>query len=70
MIKSELPQLYRLLETDYDRVFERLARNSILEVASGYTASSYWTNRIAIGEEMNKNLNLNFKKVHAEVKGF
>lgn len=36
--KDELQQLYRLLGNDYRRVFERLARNSVLEVASDYTA--------------------------------
>jgi hypothetical protein len=70
LIKGELPQLYRLLETDYDRVFERLARNSVLEVASGYTASAYWTKRVEIGDEMKKNLDKNFRSVHAKVMGF
>ena len=70
MIKEELPQLYRLLETDYDRVFERLARNSVLEVASNYTANAYWTNRVEVGDNMKKKLDENFKKVHAKVMGF
>lgn len=58
------------METDYDRVFERLARNSVLEVASGYTANAYWTDRVAIGEKMKTNLDKNFKGVHARVMGF
>jgi len=70
LIKEELPQLYRLLETDYDRVYERLARNSVLEVASSYTASAYWLDRVKIGDDMRKNLDTNFKKVHAKVMGF
>ena len=70
LIKEELPQLYRLLETDYDRVFERLARNSVLEVASGYTANVYWTKRVEIGDKMKINLDKNFKSVHARVMGF
>ena len=65
-----MPQLYRLLETDYDRVFERLARNSVLEVASNYTANAYWTNRVEVGENMKLKLDENFKKVHAKVMGF
>lgn len=65
-----MPQLYRLLETDYDRVFERLARNSVLEVASGYTAAAYWKKRVEIGNAMKANLDKNFKNVHARVMGF
>ena len=58
------------METDYDRVFERLARNSVLEVASGYTANAYWTKRVEIGDKMKINLDKNFKSVHARVMGF
>lgn len=62
--------MYRLLETDYDRVYERLARNSVLEVASNFPAADYWNNRTVIGKEMEKNLKSNLAKVHANVVGF
>jgi len=70
LIQDQLPKLYRLLETDYDRVFERLARNSVLEVASNYPAADYWNDRVAVGQAMEANLKLNLNKVHAEIKGF
>jgi len=62
--------LYRLLEVDYDRVFERLARNSVLEVASNYPAADYWNDRTKIGKDMEANLKLNLANVYADVKGF
>jgi hypothetical protein len=37
--------MYRLLQNDYEAIFTRIARNSILHIAGDYHAPSYWKER-------------------------
>jgi len=46
---QELPQMYRLLQNDYEQIYTRIARNSILHIAGDYEAQAYWKNRTEIG---------------------
>lgn len=39
---KKLPDMYRLAGADYEKVFKRIARNAILEVASTFKAPDYW----------------------------
>jgi len=50
--KPELPAMYRLLQNDYEVIFSRIARNSILQVAGTFEAPDYWRNRTLIGKTM------------------
>ncbi len=47
-----------------------IARNAVLEAASGYTAPEYWNKRIIIGEAMKTELTKQMKEMHADVVGF
>jgi hypothetical protein len=37
---------------DFDKIFARIARNAVLEVAGKYKAPSYWQNRTQVGSDM------------------
>jgi hypothetical protein len=37
--------MYRMLQNDYEAVFTRIARNSILKIAGDFHAPSYWEKR-------------------------
>ena len=43
--KSKLPEMYRLLQNDYEAVFTRIARNAVLHVAGDFKAPEYWQKR-------------------------
>ena len=47
--RDKLPLMYRLLQNDYESIFTRIARNSVLHIAGDYEAPGYWTNRTLIG---------------------
>ena len=63
--KDNLTQLYQLANTDYQGTFNRIARDTILKVASDYTAPQYWTDRKSIAERMMKELNQQLNEVFA-----
>jgi hypothetical protein len=44
--------MYRLLQNDYESIFTRIARNSVLHVAGDYNAPDYWKRRTEIGAAM------------------
>ena len=54
--KDELPDMYRLLQNDYESVFTRIARNAVLQVAGDYKAPEYWQKRREIGDKMRMEL--------------
>ena len=62
--------MYRLVAEDYEKVFKRIARNAILEVASTYKAPDYWSKRTEIGIKMRQDLTAALSKSYARVKGF
>jgi len=54
-----------LANTNYQGTFNRIARDTILKVASDYPANEYWFNRKKIGDRMQKDLNQQLKSVFA-----
>ena len=48
--------MYRMLQNDYESIFTRLARNSVLHIAGDYEAPGYWKDRNGIGKSMNETL--------------
>ena len=62
--------LYRLLQNDYESVFTRIARNSVLHVAGDYNASDYWLDRSKIGTNMLSTLVEDLTVAYANVSGF
>ena len=51
-------------------LFSKIARNSVLQVASQFNATDYWNDRQLIGQKMKENLVKNLKTAHTEVTGF
>lgn len=68
--KDELPEMYRMLQNDYEQVFTRIARNSVLHVAGDYIAPQYWLQRAPIGGNMTAQLKHDMGEAHSEVSGF
>jgi len=62
--------MYRLLQNDYEQIYTRIARNSILHIAGDYEAQAYWKNRTEIGMMMNKALINDLNEAFADVSGF
>jgi len=67
---DSLPLLYRLVEQDYESLYEKIARNTILLQAGEFTAPMYWQNRSYIGEQMKQNLNAQLNAAYADCVGF
>ena len=70
LIKDDLPQMYQLLQNDYEAIFTRIARNSVLQIAGGYIAPDYWKKRSQIGMNMTEALKQDLADAHADVTGF
>ena len=68
--KSELPAMYRMMQNDYESIFTRIARNSVLHIAGDYEAPGYWKDRNGIGKSMNETLVHDLDEAHADVSGF
>lgn len=62
--------MYRLLQNDFEPIFTRIARNSILHIAGDYKAPDYWLHRSVIGDAVTKSLIEDLKEAHAIVSGF
>jgi hypothetical protein len=62
--------MYRLLQEDYEVIFTRIARNSVLSIAGDYNAPDYWLERDNIGKSMLESLVTDLNKAHADVSGF
>jgi hypothetical protein len=69
-VKQDLPRMYRLLQNDYESVFAKIARNSVLHIAGDYTAPDYWKQRSNIGEKIKSTLVEDLKQAFASVTGF
>jgi len=59
-----------MLYTDYEKIFARVARNSVLSTAGEYNAPDYWLKRTEIGDAMLANLIRDLKPLHTEVTAF
>ena len=62
--------MYRMLQNDYESIFTRIARNSVLHIAGDYEAPGYWKDRNGIGKSMNETLVADMNEAHADVSGF
>jgi len=62
--------MYQLLFTEYEQIFARVARNSVLSTAGEYVATDYWKQRTAIGNKMKSNLERDLKLMHTDITGF
>jgi len=55
---------------DYQTVFEKIARNAVLEAASKFEASAFWLKRTHIGNVMKAELVKQLNLAHSDVTGF
>ena len=62
--------MYRMLQNDYESIFTRIARNSVLHIAGDYEAPGYWKDRTGIGKSMNETLRADLDEAHADISGF
>ena len=62
--------MYKELYTDYEKIFTRIARNSVLMITGDYKANAYWMKRSEVGDKMKEKLKVEMDKVKADVTGF
>jgi hypothetical protein len=62
-MKNNLTQLYDLANINYEGTYSRIARDTILRIASDYPASTYWNNRSLIADRMKVELDTQLQKV-------
>ena len=62
--------MYRLLQNDFEPIFTRIARNSILHIAGDYKAPDYWLHRSEVGDAVRSSLTEDLKEANAHVSGF
>lgn len=62
--------MYRMLQNDYEQVFTRIARNSVLHIAGDFEAPGYWLTRDKIGKDMLQSLTDDLNEAMADVSGF
>ena len=60
-----IPALYNLANTEYQKTFVRISNGVILKVTSMYNATSYWTERLKIGEHMKKAIDTELRSAFA-----
>lgn len=70
LIRDQIPDMYKLLSDDYEKIFARVAKNTVLNTACQYIATDYWRLRSQISDKMHEDLKWNFKRLHADVTGF
>lgn len=68
--KENLPTLYRYFQDDYEIIFSRMARNSVLHISGNYVAPSYWLEREEVGLSMKKQLIEDLAAAYADITGF
>ena len=62
--------MYQLLSHDYEKIYARIAKNSVLNTACTFNSTDYWNYRSAISDKMHEDLRWNFKQLHADITGF
>ena len=65
IMKNNITNLYNLANTNYFGTYVRISRDIILKVAGQYNATSYWTERGAIGDKMLLTLDNELQKAYA-----
>lgn len=69
LARDQLPALYKLANINYESIFLKIARDTLLKAAAEYTAQEYWEERPAIGAEMFKRVNTALMTSHATCTG-
>jgi hypothetical protein len=64
IMKDNITNLYNLANTNYFGTYVRISRDIILKVAGQYNATSYWTERAAIGDKMRDTLDKELQKAY------
>lgn len=64
-MRNSIPALYNMANVNYQSTFVRISRDVILKVGSLYNATSYWRERLKIGEHMKKSLDSELKTAFA-----
>lgn len=64
-----MPDLYRLVGSDYENLYKRIAADVILQEAGNYEAPQYWKNRPALGQRLQESLNKRLQEAFAVCKG-
>lgn len=67
--QNGIPKLYHLTNVNYEALYVKLARESLLLSASKYKAELYWMERKEIGEKMSQVLNEKFTESYARCAG-
>ena len=65
LIRDQIPSLYNMANIAYQGTFVRISRDVILKVASLYNATTYWTERLKIGQHMQRILNSELRNAFA-----
>lgn len=68
--KENIPELYRLVGTEYEQLYIRIASDLVLQNAGNYHATQYWQERSAIGNALEKALNEKLQDAYANCTGF
>ena len=65
LIPSELAALYEQSGTDYEKTFQNIARDILLQTSAKYQAKQFWTDRSLISESMLDSMKTALKGAHA-----
>jgi len=66
---ENIPQLYELININYENLYMRIARDKLLEAASEYEGPMYWLEREAIGDHMRLLVDKQLRDTHASLWG-
>jgi hypothetical protein len=57
LIKSEVPELYKLYSQRYEENFIRIARGAVTEASSNFSSYDYWNKRAELNLEYQSSIN-------------
>lgn len=66
---ERLPDLFAVTNMDYESLYVRIARDQLLEAASGFEGPQYWQQRQDIGNQMRELIGKTLKKNYASLWG-
>lgn len=61
--------MYRLLEDDYENIFQRMARNSALRACGDFKAPQFWNERKTVGDAIELKIKNYLNEAFADVSG-
>ncbi len=68
--KENIPELYRLVGIEYEKLYVKIAADLVLANAGNYVGAQYWQQRSMIGDELQKALNAKLNEAYADCTGF